>query len=60
MISRFIIYKPNRDHYYTAKGDLNWTAYIEKATPYKTYEEASAVLETLPPGFYQIDKIFKV
>jgi hypothetical protein len=37
-----------------------WTAYIEKAKPYKTYEEALAVIETLPPDFYQIDKIFKV
>lgn len=60
MITRFVIYKPNRYLYYSVKSDPCWTAYIEGATPYKTYEEALAVIETLPPQFYQIEKIFKV
>lgn len=55
-LTRFVIYKPNRDHYLTKEKE--WTAYIEKAKPYKTMEEAKADLESLPSNLYRIDIIY--
>ncbi len=60
MIIRFVIRKVTREHYFAKDNDLMWTAYIQKAATYKTYPEAEAIIEHLPPDFYSIDKIFKV
>jgi len=57
---RFVIRKVDRDHYLAEDNDLMWTAYLDKAVTYKTYQEAETVIGTLPPDFYSIDKIFKV
>lgn len=60
VIFRFVINRVVRAHYYTDNKSKPFSAYLEQAKTYKTYEEAEKVIDTLPEDFYSIDKVFKV
>lgn len=60
MATKFVINKIVYGHYLQTGDKESWTAYIEKAKTFNTYADAEKALESLSPGFYQIDKIFRL
>lgn len=59
VIIRFLLRDPTRELYWNEKTKT-FSAYVAKATTWKTYEEAEKAISGAEEGFYQIDKIFKV